>query len=146
MANTKIMLMAQSSILTDKAFYAKALGGVALIVTAFGLHPAWLSLESQAEIAGGIAMLAALGFQLFGGQGPVSLTAPLSTPDPVVLPSGTHTVTVAAPPPPLPPPPPVAVVTTHPAGAPVVVQDMPPPVVPPLAVPPPQPAPQGPQA
>ncbi len=128
-ANPKIILMSEASILTDKAFWAKALGGLALITTAFGLHPSWLSLESQAEIAGGVAMLAALGFQLFGGQGPVSLTAPLSTPDPVTLPAGTHTVTVAAPPtPPLPTP--VSVVTTR-ANLPPPEPAPPPPPLPP---------------
>jgi hypothetical protein len=139
-SNPKIVF--EASILTDKAFWAKALGGVALVATALGFHPEWLSAANQAEIAGGVAMLAALGFQLWGGQGPVSLTGPISTPDPTPLSPGTHTVTVAAPPAPVPPPTAAVTVTRAPTVLPTSIINPPMPLG--AAVPPP-PA-QGPAA
>ncbi len=115
-----------ASLFTSKIFYTQVLAAAATIATAFGLHPAWLSAENQVELVGALTMLATMAFRLWGSVGPVSLTAPISTPAPQELPPGVHTITVQ---PPLAPVPPTTVS--------VVSQPLPPPAIAPLVQPPP---------
>lgn len=105
-----------SSLLTSKIFWTQILGAAATIATAFGVHPQFLSTESQVEFVGTLTMLATVGFRLWGYGGPVSLTAPISPQPDQELPPGTHTITVAQVVTPTPPP--VATITSAPLGAP----------------------------
>jgi len=115
-----------SSLFTSKIFWTQVLAGAGMLATALGLHPAWLSADNQAELVGTLTMVATVAFRLFAASGPVSVTAPLSTPANQELGVGEHTITVAPPPPPVAPP----------AAVSVVSRALP---VPPLPAPPPPP-------
>ena len=116
--NPKIIFV--QSLLTSRIFWAQVISLIAMIATTCGLHPQLLSEENQAELVGLIDMIATTVFRLWGVNGPVSLTAPITVPAPQDLPmSGTSTVTVHPQAVPVTPPPPSVTVTPHP---PAVVQ------------------------
>jgi hypothetical protein len=115
-----------ASFVTDKAFWAKVVGGVLLGLTAYGVKVPAIDAATQAEIVGFLTFAASFALQLWGGQGPIALTAPVSTPANQTLPPGVHTVTVT--PPPVPVPPTTVTVASRPLPAPAP----PPPATPPL--------------
>lgn len=90
----KIVFIA--SLFTSRIFWAQVIALAALIATAAGWHPGWWSAENQAELVGLIDVLMTTIFRTTGTNGPVTLTAPLSTPPAIPIPPGSA-VTVHAP-------------------------------------------------
>jgi hypothetical protein len=143
------------SLFTSKIFLAQVVTLVAMVATMAGYHPAWATEANQAELVSMIDLVATTAFRMFGVNGPVSLTAPISTPAPQdLLPGsqavevkadpnapvaiqqlapGVHTVTVLPPPPPPPAVPPSLTVVSSGAAAFVPAAPIPAPLFPPSA-------------
>lgn len=93
MNNPKLVFVA--SLFTSKIFWSQVIALAAMIATASGAHPQWASEASQAELVGLVDMIATTVFRLWGTNGPVSLSAPLSTPPAQDVSVGVHAVQVA---------------------------------------------------
>lgn len=98
-----------SSLFTSRIFWTQMVGLAALLATISGAHPAWADPTQQAALVGAIDMIITTVLRLVGTNGPVSLSAPLSTPPPQEMDAGVHAVQVA-------PGGATATVTTLPAG------------------------------
>ncbi len=85
-----------SSLFASKIFWAQVVSLIAMIATAAGVHVLDAP-GAQEQLIGGLDMLATIALRLFSPTGPVSLTAPFSTPAAQDIPAGASVVSVPAP-------------------------------------------------
>jgi hypothetical protein len=92
--NPKIVFVA--SLFTSRIFWTQVIALGALVLTKAGFTLPLLDDAGQAELVTLLDALMTTVFRTTGPNGPVSITAPLSTPAPIEVPPG-MTATVSAP-------------------------------------------------